>query len=202
MRSLKVSRLKNQLSNMQFVLQQYEMDFEKARKKLLYHHDGDSFFVYSAFFALLWLWVLHKLDVPLLQQLYSQQLSGEIQLFALGMGLISLITLGCFSVLAIAAIIMLINKTFLSYFVWLLYPTFARQAKKILRFDFSNESELARLFFELEEKKQTYDTVKSKYESAKQEFEQRVKTFINSCEDEEVREELNQLFLNKQKIKE
>ena len=72
---------------------------------------------------------------------------------------------------------------------------------QILKNDFSNEPELERFVSELEEKKQTYDVIKTEYESVAQEFQQRKQAFINSCEDEEVREELNQLFLNKTKLK-
>lgn len=65
--------------------------------------------------------------------------------------------------------------------------------------DFSNEPELAHIFAELEEKKQAYEVLQAEYELAEQEFQQRVKTFINSCKDEEVREALNILFLHKNK---
>jgi hypothetical protein len=74
----------------------------------------------------------------------------------------------------------------LSYFFFS-KVTHARM-RRIEENDFTNEPELAHLSAELEVKKQAYDALKAEYISAEQEIQQRTQAFINSCEDEEVKE--------------
>lgn len=200
MRSLKV--LSEELMHTQNALNSIGKEFEETKRDIL-KKPQDKYvwrilLYIGVLFSIFLRWVF---DVQFITVEFKQQTPLWFLTFFEFLQITIFCVLGCVGSFVIMLIGFIFNKDFLEDIYEFFYPAHKKRVLQIKASDFTTEPELAHIFSELEEKKQAYDALKAEYECAEQEFQQRTKAFINSCEDEEVREELNELFLNKQKVK-
>jgi hypothetical protein len=197
MRSLKL--ITSDLKEVSGKKQSLEHNLRQRKRKITNPYDVRQLIYGVMIFALplaVWLSWIFFLNTSWYNNALYQKIIIIILIPVVSLGLSVFFVFVCITLVAD------LKKRFNPYYL-LSYYFFSKatheRMRRIESNDFSNEPELVHLSAELEEKKQTYEALKVEYETAEQEFHQRAQAFIESCEDEEVREELNQLFLNKQK---